>query len=106
MNRRDFWHEIFMLNGSVTPYVLRRVAVFGLYSLIVCAIWAVPNFQFESDLAPYEVAGAVLGLLLVLRTNAGYDRWWEARVLWGGIVNQCRNFAISALTYGPGRMIM
>jgi putative membrane protein len=36
-----------------------------------------------------------------LRTNAGYDRWWEARKLWGGIVNQSRNLAISALSYGP-----
>jgi putative membrane protein len=47
------------------------------------------------------VAGAVLGLFLVLRTNAGYDRWWEARRLWGGIVNQTRNLAIQALSYGP-----
>jgi putative membrane protein len=46
-------------------------------------------------------AGAVLGALLVFRTNAGYDRWWEARKLWGGIVNQSRNLAISALSYGP-----
>ncbi|WP_211302550.1 bestrophin family ion channel [Nannocystis exedens] len=30
-------------------------------------------------------------LFLVLRTNAGYERWWEARKLWGGIVNQSRS---------------
>jgi ion channel-forming bestrophin family protein len=47
------------------------------------------------------LVGAALGLLLVLRTNAGYDRWWEARKLWGGIVNQSRNLAIIGLTYGP-----
>ena len=45
--------------------------------------------------------GAALGALLVLRTNAGYERWWEARKLWGGIVNQCRNLVILALAYGP-----
>jgi putative membrane protein len=39
--------------------------------------------------------------MLVLRTNAGYDRWWEARKLWGGIVNQSRNLVISATAYGP-----
>jgi putative membrane protein len=58
-----------------------------------------PGLDF--DIGPVEVSGAVLGLLLVLRTNAGYDRWWEARKLWGGIVNQCRNLVISALAYGP-----
>jgi putative membrane protein len=36
-----------------------------------------------------------------LRTNAGYERWWEGRKRWGGIVNQCRNLAIQALSYGP-----
>ena len=52
-------------------------------------------------IAPFEFAGAALGLLLILRTNAGYDRWWEARIVWGGIVNQSRNLVIGAMAYGP-----
>jgi putative membrane protein len=39
--------------------------------------------------------------LLVLRTNAGYERWWEGRKLWGAIVNQSRALATTALAYGP-----
>ena len=46
--------------------------------------------------AACEFAGAALGLLLVLRRNAGYDRWWVARKLRGSIVNQSRNLAIDA----------
>lgn len=65
--------------------------------------------RFEISLAvpsgPFEVAGAILGLLLVLRLNAGYDRWWEARKLWGGIVNQSRNLAIAGLAYGPSQRL-
>lgn len=41
----------------------------------------------------------VLGLVLVFRTNTGHERWWEARKLWGGIVNQSRNLVIQALNY-------
>ncbi len=37
-----------------------------------------------------------LGLLLVFRTNASYDRFWEGRKLWGSIVNECRNLARGA----------
>lgn len=48
------------------------------------------------------MAGAALGLLLVLRTNAGNEQWWEARKLWGGIVNRCRHLGVVALAYGPG----
>ncbi len=47
------------------------------------------------------MAGGVLSLLLVLRTNAGYERWWEGRRLWGDIVNRSRNLAVAALSYGP-----
>lgn len=33
------------------------------------------------------------GLLLVFRTNAAYDRFWEARKVWGSVTNVCRNLA-------------
>ena len=39
--------------------------------------------------------------MLVVRTNAGYERWWEGRKLWGGIVNQSRNLALIGLAHGP-----
>jgi putative membrane protein len=94
----DFWREAFAWTGSATPRVLPRVAVFGLISALICAT-AGPRVAIP--VGPHEVAGVVLGLFLVLRTNAGHDRWWEARRLWGGIVNQSRNLAIQALSYGP-----
>jgi putative membrane protein len=96
----NFWAEAFALHGSATPRVMPRVLVFGaLATLIYWAFHTIPGLHVE--VAPYEAAGAILTLLLLLRTNSGYDRWWEARKLWGGIVNQSRNFAITALAYGP-----
>ena len=38
------------------------------------------------------LAGAV-GVFLAFRFNEAYSRWWEARTLWGGIVNASRSFA-------------
>ena len=35
----------------------------------------------------------------MIRINAGLDRWWEARKLWGNIVNQSRNLAIIGYEY-------
>lgn len=46
----------------------------------------------SSDL--HTTLGLVLGLLLVFRTNSSYARWWEARKLWGRLVNVTRNMAI------------
>ena len=103
--RQGFWWEAFALHGSITPKVMPNVLIFGLAAGGICgASWLVETlFQVRIALAiaPFEFAGAALGLLLILRTNAGYDRWWEARKLWGGIVNQSRNLVIGAVAYGP-----
>ncbi len=100
-----FWRDALGIDGSVTPHVIPNVLVMGGVASAICAsswlLLKTSGIDLALPVAPYEYMGAALGLLLVLRTNAGYDRWWEARKLWGGIVNQCRNLAISGLTYGP-----
>ena len=101
----SFWFGTFLIRGSVAPRVLLDVIIFGIIAAVVVVLHYFIKRWFDVDLSipvgPFEAAGAVLGLLLVMRVNAGYNRWWEARVLWGGIVNQSRNLAIAGLTYGP-----
>ena len=41
--------------------------------------------------------GTVLSVLLGFRTAAAYERWWEARKIWGGIVNDSRTFTRQVL---------
>ncbi len=36
--------------------------------------------------------GTALVFVLAFRTNQAYDRWWEARKIWGAIVNDSRSF--------------
>ena len=59
--------------------------------------------EFYIPITPFEYSGAVLALILVMRVNAGHDRWWEARKIWGSIVNQSRNLAIVVSAYGGGK---
>ena len=42
----------------------------------------------------HSLLSFVISMLLVFRTNTAYDRWWEGRKLWGGLVNNSRNLAI------------
>jgi len=42
----------------------------------------------------HNLLGFAISMLLVFRTNTAYDRWWEGRKLWGGLVNNSRNLAI------------
>ena len=43
--------------------------------------------------------GAALSILMVLRTNSAYDRWWEGRKHWGALVNTCRNLALKVQVF-------
>ena len=47
------------------------------------------------------IMGTVIGLLLGFRTNSCYGRWWEARILWGAIVNDSRTWTRQLLEFTP-----
>ena len=38
--------------------------------------------------------GLALGFLIGFRNNHAYDRWWEARKLWGQLINENRNLCL------------
>ena len=42
---------------------------------------------------PLPLLGTGLAVFLGVRNNTAYARWWEARTLWGAVVNNSRNFA-------------
>lgn len=44
-----------------------------------------------------SILGTTISLILAFRTNASYDRWWEARKVWGAIVNDSRSLVRQAL---------
>ncbi len=46
--------------------------------------------QISIPLGITSVFGSTVALLLAFRTSQAYDRWWEARIVWGAIVNDSR----------------
>jgi len=80
----------------------RTLTQVTVYALLVGAYGALAVIKENSQYkdvgdTPSDVhAGLtlVLGALLVFRTNSAYSRWWEARTLWGGLVNCCRNLSV------------
>lgn len=96
----SFLRGALMWRGSVTPRVLPGLLLASCYPVLLLIVdrYLIPLPHLA--VTPFEYTGAVLGLVLVFRTNAGHDRWWEARKLWGGIVNSCRNVLVASLQYG------
>lgn len=43
---------------------------------------------------PLSVVGTAVAFIVGFKNNASYDRLWEARKIWGGIVNASRSFTV------------
>jgi ion channel-forming bestrophin family protein len=43
--------------------------------------------------------GTAISLLLSFKLNQSYDRWWEARKIWGAIVNDSRTLVRQVLSF-------
>mmetsp|Transcript_4252 Transcript_4252/g.12799 ORF Transcript_4252/g.12799 Transcript_4252/m.12799 type:complete len:371 (-) Transcript_4252:111-1223(-) len=93
------------------PYssVLRRIRSHLLFNFVgACGVTALYQFApglivFHLSVLPHQLLGTAASLLLVFRTNAAYDRFWEGRKLWGTTVNRCRNLVSCADVYLKGQ---
>jgi ion channel-forming bestrophin family protein len=50
--------------------------------------------QIEWGAESTVVNGLALSFLIGFRNNHAYDRWWEARKLWGQLINENRNLCL------------
>jgi len=90
--------------GSFIWYMFVRnwwlVALILLVAVFIGELYAqLPVFGttvFSSNAA--AMLATVVGIFLVFRFNNAYERWWEARTLWGGIVNSSRNWGREVTT--------
>ncbi|MDZ4757018.1 MAG: bestrophin family ion channel [Bacteroidota bacterium] len=50
--------------------------------------------------------GTAISILLSFKMSQSYDRWWEARKVWGAIVNDSRSFVIQLQLYAADKTII
>lgn len=96
---------LFIWEGSVLPKILPRLLTILVLSILVVAVKGV-FFTYKVTLnpAPFTLFGIALALFLGFRNTASYDRFWEARKIWGNLLNDSRSLARQALTisgYSP-----
>lgn len=89
-----FWMTF---NWSKKPFIVGL-----LYSAAIAAI----AYFFEIKLAipwqPISVIGIAVAFYLGFKNNSSYDRTWEARKIWGGIVNDSRSFGVAVVSFVQG----
>ena len=103
---RPHWLAIlFARRGSVLPSILPQL---GLVTALAVAITASHGvvFGWKTPLTPmpFTLVGIALAIFLGFRNSASYDRYWEARKLWGQGLNECRTLTRQALSLLDGQV--
>ena len=94
-----------LLNKKIPlTYVLGKIKI----ELALVVIYAV-GFELVHHLfhiihinipvAVPAIIGTIISLLLAFKSNQAYDRWWEARIIWGAIVNDSRTLVRQVITF-------
>tara|TARA_R110002020_G_scaffold49896_4_gene141697 strand:- start:11641 stop:12597 length:957 start_codon:yes stop_codon:yes gene_type:complete len=69
-----------------------------LYSLVIIVLYELTAIPFSLPWQPISVIGIAVAFFLGFKNNSSYDRTWEARKIWGAIVNESRTFATAILS--------
>ena len=91
---------LFTLRGSVIPQIYPQVLFITLLSAIISAVQhSIPSSFSTYGAVPFTVLGIALSLFLGFRNNATYQRWWEARGLWGQLVFDSRSLTRQIISF-------
>lgn len=82
---------------SKIKYDILRVLLFSVAFHVFKFFFAdyLPEIPFQLP----AILGTSISLLLAFRLNQSYDRWWEARKVWGAIVNDSRSLVLQLKTF-------
>ena len=84
----------FIFNKIKVEFILVTI-----YAVVIGLIDENKILNVEMPIAVTAIIGTAISLLLTFRTNQGYERWWEARIIWGAIVNDSRTLVRQLLSF-------
>ncbi|MEH6644280.1 bestrophin family protein [Sulfitobacter sp.] len=84
-------HLFVLTQGSIVPKIIGKILGIALLTAIVLLLDAYFIALPHISIAAMGIFGVALSLFLGFRNNAAYDRWWEARKLWGSMIADVRN---------------
>jgi len=82
---RNTWQvDIIMIISCTAAYLVRTVLI---------------RHHFEIPSIIPTVLGTAIAFFVGFNNNQAYDRWWEARKIWGSLVNDSRSWARGIISY-------
>ncbi|MBN8666155.1 MAG: hypothetical protein J0M30_01545 [Chitinophagales bacterium] len=82
--------------------IKKEIIIIALYAILVSILYEQYHMtRISIPISVPTILGTVISLLLGFRSNQAYDRWWEARHIWGAIVNDSRTLARQVMSFTP-----
>lgn len=94
-----------LLNKKIPmKYVLGKIKYELILVLLYVISFEIAHSYFEANALNIPIAiptiiGTIISLLLAFKSNQAYDRWWEARIIWGSIVNDSRTLVRQVISF-------
>ncbi len=85
-------------------YILNKIKFEIIYVLTIGFFVFYITRLFSSDIPVMPIAiptflGTAISVILSFKLSQSYDRWWEARKIWGSIINESRNFILQLQSF-------
>ena len=92
-------HLFFIVKGSILKRILVPLAGNALTAILVTlAHGELLNHKIVVTTAPFSLIGLALAIFLGFRNSAAFDRYWEARKLWGELIHRSRSLSRQVLS--------
>lgn len=93
---------LFAIRGTIVPVIWKKVLFTVLVSSFVVATHGqLLDYKIALTATPFTLWGLTLAIFLAFRNTTAYQRFWEARTLWGDLLIVCRNIIRQMLTFMP-----
>ncbi|MEW7279582.1 bestrophin family ion channel [Aquimarina sp. 2201CG1-2-11] len=84
--------------GLIIRFAWKNIIFFTLYSAIIFSVYHFWGWKFiDIPFQPLSVIGIAVAFYMGFKNSQSYDRFWEGRKIWGGIVNYSRTWANQVL---------
>ena len=78
---------------SVISFSIWPILIFTIYATLITSLFDYHHFEWlKIPWVPLTLLGIALAFYVGFKNNSAYDRTWEARKIWGGIVNSSRSW--------------
>ncbi|HMB61578.1 MAG TPA: bestrophin family ion channel [Eudoraea sp.] len=86
--------------GIIMRYAWKNLIIFTLWGGFVFGAYLFLGWQhIDIPFQPLSVIGIAVAFYIGFKNSQSYDRFWEARKIWGGIVNYSRTWGTDVLCF-------